>query len=276
MVIEVVFSDNSPLCQIRQMLEFIRRPTSERPCALVSELAAAPAAFKRVASNALAAGVGWVELTSGDSCLEELRHEFPGLLVTSVTTSEGAIGRLHAEQCRALLPWGGEVLYIEGHGLHSAVTSRRAAFEMGLAGTKLSIGKTLVADWTERTAKAVASRWMQKVSSYLKWPALVCAQNDSMAVGTRRACILQDVQWAGVPVIGCDGLPSGGQRYVREGVLVATVVKPTTAGRGVEVVSQVLKGGGWSPSAVIAPQSYPPVEELRPIAASGSCRLAGH
>ena len=100
--IEVAFADNSPVLQIKQIYSCINRPPEARPAAIVAELAGVPAGMSQVALAALAAHVGWVTLSPETLTLERLRLQFPGELVTSVTTDDEEVGRIHAAQCRAL------------------------------------------------------------------------------------------------------------------------------------------------------------------------------
>ena len=259
--IEVAYADNSPFMQIRQVLEYIERPLNIRPAAIAIELASAPAAFTQVAKSTLSAGVGWVELSSGGSASES-RHDFLGHLAASVVVDEEAIGALQAAQCRALLPNGGDVLYIEGPGVNTIVKARRAGLERGLQGSSMTIAKTLAADWTEEGAKAATLSWLQQASAIRIHPALVCSQNDAMAVGVQKAARTRHMDWAGVPALGCDGVPSVGQLYVKEGTLAATVIKPVTAGPAVEWIVRTLRGEESPRHLVLRPTAFPAVEVL--------------
>jgi len=260
--IEVAYADNSPAMQMRQVLEYVDRPLNLRPAAIAIELASAPAAFTQVAKSTLSAGVGWVELSSGASAVELLRREFPGHLVASVGVDETAIGELQAAQCRALLPNGGVILYVEGPSVNVIVKARRLALERCLEGSSITIGKSLAADWTEEGASQAAVAWLQQASVGRVQPALVCAQNDAMALGVRKVARAQHAGWAGVPMLGCDGVQSVGQRYVKEGILAATIIKPATAGPAVEWIVRTLGGQKLPRQVVLVPTSFPAVEEL--------------
>ena len=61
--IEIAFAGNSPFTQIQQVLAYVRRPLDTRPTAIIAELAGAAEAYTTVARSALAAGVGWVDLS---------------------------------------------------------------------------------------------------------------------------------------------------------------------------------------------------------------------
>jgi len=264
--IEVAFADNSPFVQIKQFFEYINRPPGARPAAIVAELAGLPAAFSRVARAALTSHIGWVELTSDlpreGSLARQLHAEHPDEIVASVAIDEKAIGRIHAEQCRTLLPRGGNILYLEGPGLSAAVRARRSALEEGLQGSGISIAKTLVADWTEHGSERVSVEWLDRHSTNSCAPSLVCSQNDAMAMGLRRVAVARHLAWARAPLLGCDGLPDGGQRYVRRGIMTATVVKPITSSFGVRLVSQALRREAIPTATVLEPMSFPGSENL--------------
>ncbi len=260
--LEVAYADNSPFMQIRQVLEYVERPLNTRPAAIAIELASAPSAFTQAARATVSAGIGWVELSSGASVVQSLHHEFPGHLVACVTADEEAIGQLHAAQCRALLPKGGTVLYVEGPSVNAIVKDRRLALENGLRGSLITIAKTIAADWTEEGAKCATIAWLRQASARRIHPDLVCSQNDAMAAGVQKAARAERVGWAGVPMLGCDGVPSVGQQYVKEGTLVATVIKPVTAGPAVDWVARSIRGETLPHHLVLRPTSFPAVQEL--------------
>ena len=134
--------------------------------------------------------------------------------------------------------------------------------EAELRGSRVSLVRTLSADWTEAGAEWAVSSWLGSEEGQEVRPHLVAAQNDAMAMGARKAMQAHRPGWASLPVTGCDGLPDGGQRYVREGLLAATVVKPTTAGQGVDLVARSLRGEPVPPFLVLPPRSFPSLEEL--------------
>jgi len=260
--LELAYADNNPFVQIRQVLEFIERPLNTRPAVIAIETASAPVGFNQAARAALAAGVGWIELSSGASIVETLRFDYPGQIVASVAADEEAIGMLQAQQCAVLLPTGGAILYVEGPTTNAVVSARRVALEKGLRKLSISITKTLAADWTEEGAKMAAIAWLQQASASRVRPDLICSQNDAMAMGVRSAASSLRVAWANIPMLGCDGVPSVGQRYVNEGLLSATVIKPATAGPAVEWMARKLRGENPPLHVVLQPESYPKVEAI--------------
>ncbi len=259
--VEVVFAENDPATQIRQLEGFIRLPPDERPAAFVIETVAA-VGFEKIARAALTARIGWVVVSSRAPYLETLHREFPGALVTSATIDEMEIGRIQGRQLLALLAAGGNVLYVEGPSMSAATIFRRRMAEQELKGSKVAIAHTVSGDWTAAGAEWAVSSWLGVDESREARFDLVAAQNDEMALGARAALSAQRPEWSG-PFTGCDGLVNGGQRYVREGQLAATVVKATTAGPGVELVTRSLRGEAVPPQVVLPPASFPPLEELK-------------
>jgi ABC-type sugar transport system substrate-binding protein len=72
---------------------------------------------------------------------------------------------------------------------------------------------------------------------------------------------------ARIPVAGCDGAPDIGQKMVRDGRLVATVVLPRVAGPAVDEIAALLaRGARPAPVIAHAATSFPPLGDLKPIA----------
>lgn len=258
--IELFFADNSAFSQIQQVLSLVKRPTDQRPTAIVIELVGGAEGYMSTARAALSAGIAWIEVSGLASSVPTLRSEFPERLVLAVTTPEQDIGRIHATQCRKILKEGGGILYIEGPSLQPEVKARRLGLEAGLLSSRIKIEKTLCGDWTDDSAERAMATFLDRPHDFM--PALVCAQNDEMALGIRRIATLRDPTWALIPYIGCDGLITGGQKFVREGLLTATVIKPVTTGVAVTLVASGLSGSARSHDITIAPESLPTIEQL--------------
>ena len=77
---------------------------------------------------------------------------------------------------------------------------------------------------------------------------MVQAQNDFLALGTRRA-IEQETSGSEresrtrVPFLRVDGLAKTGQTWVRQGSLTATVVVPPTSAQALEILVTAMRGG---------------------------------
>ncbi|MBN1607093.1 MAG: substrate-binding domain-containing protein [Polyangiaceae bacterium] len=260
--VDVDYADNSPFAQIQQILSLAKRPPELRPGAIVVELVGDTEGYKTAARAAVSGGMAWVEVSGLATSIPLLRYEFPERFVMSVTTKEEDIGRIHAAQCRALLPPDASILYIEGPSLQPEVKARRHGLEEGLRRTQITIGRTLAGDWTEESAERAMTTFLNRASGQRFMPALVCAQNDEMAVGARRVAVARDRAWARLPYLGCDGIPSGGQKYVKERLLAATVMKPITAGVAVVQAAHGMLRGTRPRDIALAPESVPALDAV--------------
>ncbi len=257
--VEVVYCKSDPMVQMNQIAKAIEAEPTRRPAAVVLQPVMV-AGLEALARSALRAGVGWITVDAA-FYLESIQREFPGKLVALVTSDNREIGRLQARLVRALLPRGGGVVYVEGPSLGAPTVSRREGFKEAMAGARPAVIKTLTGDWTEPSAEKAMSFWLRVGGKALR-PALVCAQNDHMAVGARKAVRALRPEWEDVLFTGCDGLPRGGQRLVREKVLAGTVIQPATTGASVELAARALQGEKVPPTTYLPPRIHPPIEEL--------------
>ena len=190
--------------------------------------------------------------------------------MTSLTHPE--VGRIRA----ALLPNGGNVLYIQGPTESLAAKQR----SMGMHETKpanLQV-KVIKGNWTEVSAYKAVSSWLRLSTS----PQMVCdaiaCQDDSMAIGARKAFReLPDSglreRWLSLPYMGCDGMPSTGQEWVKSGQLAATVVIPANTGQALEMLVRALQQGTMPPPRTMTvPLSFP---ELGALAKARAKRARG-
>jgi ribose transport system substrate-binding protein len=112
--------------------------------------------------------------------------------------------------------------------------------------------------------------WLKLTTSQKAIIDLIGAQDDSMAVGARKA--FQEIvnesereRWLKLPFTGCDGLPKTGQAWVRSGILTATVFAPANAGQAIDMLFAALSRGQEQPErALTAPSSVPPLAALKP------------
>jgi len=127
---------------------------------------------------------------------------------------------------------------------------------------------TLKGEWTEQSAQRAVRSWLKLATSQNMAADLVGAQDDSMAMGARKA--FQEIgnqheqkHWLRLPFTGCDGQPATGQAWVREGLLAATIYIPPFAGQAIEILAAAIKAGTQPPEhALTAPYSIPPLETL--------------
>jgi ABC-type sugar transport system substrate-binding protein len=257
--VEVAYCGADPAVQVRHVTEAVRRPPGERPAAIVLQPAAV-AGLEEAASAALAAGACWLSLDAA-VYLDRLRRAFPGRVTAAVTVDNREMGRLQARLFRALLPRGGKVLYLEGPSMFPTTLRRREGVQEGLRGSGVEIVKTLTGDWSEASGERAIAFWLRLSERKLR-PDLVGAQNDLMAAGARKAIQAIQPAWLDVPITGCDGVPGGGQRLVRERALAATVIQPPAAGAAVELAARALRGEAVPPITYLPLRTFPPIEQL--------------
>ena len=259
--VEVVFAESNPVLQIQQLFRQMSGPAASRPAAVVLE-PAANTGYEAAARTAVQAKIGWVTLNDRPAYLEALQREFPDTIAGAVVVDNDEVGRIQARIFRTLLPKGGRLVYLEGPSLNAAAIQRRRAMEEGLAGSKVELVKSLTADWSAIGAERSMSFWL-RLGAKSGRPDLIGSQNDEMALGASRALKAVKPEWASVLLTGCDGLPEGGQRLVREKVLAATVIAPAQAGPAVELLARALQGERLPPCTVLPCRSFPSLEELQ-------------
>lgn len=253
--VESVFAENNALVQIHQLFKYVHAPEGERPAALVVHSITGEG-LERVARNAVKAGIGWIVLNRRVPYVHELRSQRPDLPIAAVTPDQPEIGRIHARQMKALCPDGGLVLYVQGPADTSAAQDRLRTAQEALAGAPYQ-WKVVNGDWTEASGERAVAGWLRLKSAEGQRPVVIVAQNDAMARGARRAALAHHA-WKRLPVIGCDGLPEGGQKLVSAGELAATVVMPASAGPAVELVARWLADRKQPPAEVVlAPSPFP-------------------
>jgi len=263
--VEIVFADNDAVNQSTQLLKAIQSRES-RPDAIVVEPFGGTA-LPQVARAASAAGIGWAVLNRRPDYLADLRKAATAPMF-AVSSNHLEIGRIQGKQFAALLPRGGSVLYIEGPSQSSSAQER----ESGMLETKPSNieVKILKAHWTEESALRALRSWLKMATSQSASISLVGAQDDSMAMGARKA--FQEItneaersHWLSLPFTGCDGQAATGQAWVREKLLTATVHIPPLTGRAMEILAKANQDGVQpAEHAFTASFSIPPVESLVP------------
>ncbi len=261
--LHVVHAGNDGILQSQQLLAQIQSSTAPRPDAVIFEPAGSTA-LPHVAGAAAAAGIGWVVLNREAEYTAELRrlHHVP---VFSITSDHEEIGRIQGRQLMALLPGGGSVLYIQGPSENLAAKQRY----IGVLETKPETVhlRVLKARWTEASAYKAVSSWLRLSTARETQIDAVCAQDDSMAMGARRAfeeCPHKErEQWLRVPFLGCDGLPRTGQTWVRRNQLAATVFIPPNADQAIEMMVKAIETGVQPAERTFTvAQSIPAVETL--------------
>ena len=262
--IQLIYADNDSVKQSSQLLDFVQSRQS-RPDGILFEPLTSTG-LVRVAEAAVLAGIGWGVLNSDVDYLDRLRTLCPKVPVFEVTRDHTEIGRIQARQLAALLPKGGNVLYVQGPANNSAAVQRTAGLE-SLKQQNIHL-KLLRSQWTPESAQQAVTAWLRLSTSRSETIHAVCCQYDGIAMGARKAFeeafnIGDRERWLKLPFTGVDGLPAEGQAWVKQGILAATVVAPTTTQIAIELMAQGLeKGTQPAIRTLIDLKSYPTIEEL--------------
>jgi ribose transport system substrate-binding protein len=242
---EIIYADNDAISQSTQILKVVQASAENRPDAVVFE-----AVLNRDAAY-----------------LDELRKTSTAPIF-GVSSDHVEIGRLQGRQLAALLPKGGAVLYIQGPSENSAAKERTAGMQETKPANIQAV--MLKAQWTEESSLRAVRSWLKLTTSQKSTIDVVAAQDDSMAMGARKAFqeLTNEVErerWLRLPFIGCDGLPNTGQAWVRTGQLTATVFVPPNTGQAIEMIVDAIQNKKQPPVRVlVAPRSIPALNALTP------------
>jgi ribose transport system substrate-binding protein len=260
--LEIIYAGNDGIVQSQQLLSSIHSTNAPRPDAIIFEPAGSTA-HPQVARAAAGAGIGVALLNSTADYIAELRRIFHVPAFT-ITSNHEEVGRIQGQQLGALLPAGGIVLYIQGPSDSSAAKQRYT----GLLETKSESVqlRVLKAHWTEASAYKMVGSFLRLATSHQAHIEAVCAQDDSMAMGARKAfeeCSELWKQWEKMPFLGCDGLPKTGQEWVRRNLLTATIFIPPNADLAIEMMVKSIASGALPPERTFTiAKSFPAVEVL--------------
>lgn len=263
---QIIYAGNDAITQSTQLLQAIQASPQERPDAIIFEPVGSTA-LPQVARAAINAGIGWAVLNREATYISELRLMKKAPIFT-ISADHVEIGRIQGRQFAALLPKGGSILYIQGPSENSAAKDRTIGM-METKSDKIQV-TALKGQWTEESSQKAVRSWLKLTTSQKAMIDLIGAQDDSMAIGARKA--FQELssesdreRWLKLPYTGCDGLPKTGQAWVRSGLLAATVYSPPNTGLAIEMLVQNMQQGKELPErALVAPSSIPSLKELRP------------
>jgi ribose transport system substrate-binding protein len=260
--VKIIHANNEALAQSQQLLHYVQDSSVARPDAILFEPAGGTA-FPQVARAAAGAGIGWVVLNHEVDYIVELRRTCK-VPVFAISSDHEEVGKIQGLQFGALLPNGGSILYIEGPANSSAARERTVG--MNLTKPANIQVKSMRANWTEESAHKAVSSWMRLRTSQESHIDLVGAQDDSMAMGARKAFSeipeRERARWMKIPITGCDGMPKTGQAWVRNGTLAATIfIRPNTD-LAIEMLVEAFKGATMPERKVTAPESVPSLAEL--------------
>jgi ABC-type sugar transport system substrate-binding protein len=267
--VETLFTGESLAEHLGALRRLIVAP-ERRPLALLT-MAVRDHGLDKVVRESAAAGVHFVFLNAVEDDLDAVRREFPAVCVSTVCPDEVETGRVQGRQMRALVRAGRRVLYIQGSP--RSLTSRQrtagvleetagAPFEVVLAG----------GDWSPAFAARTVREWLRLAVGGRRPFDLVSCQNDHQAGGAIEAIAAagtesKQADFTRIPVAGCDGAPEIGQKMVRDGRLVATVVLPRVAGPAVDEIAAFLaRGERPAPVVTLPPTPFPALGDITPLA----------
>jgi ribose transport system substrate-binding protein len=262
--VQIIHAENDSVTQSQQLLKIIQSRSDSLPDGIIFEPVGGTA-LPQVARAAAMAGIAWVVLNRDAEYIPELRKAYrvPAFCITS---DHEEIGRIQGRQLAAILPNGGAVLYIQGPS--DSLAAKQRTFGMYETKPAEINVKLMKAQWTEASAHRTVSSWLRLSTSQQTHLDLVAAQDDSMAMGARKAFeeelnLTARERWLKLPYIGCDGLPNTGQVWVRRGLLTATIFVPPNAGKAVELLMESIQNGSLpAERSLIAPVSIPALDVL--------------
>jgi ABC-type sugar transport system substrate-binding protein len=263
--LEVTYAERNPVLQIQQIFRAVGRPPETRPEVVIVHSVSA-VGVENAARAAVQAGIGWMLLNEKTPYLEKLRRELPGPLVGCVYVDNEEVGRIQGRIAKALVPGGGRIVCVEGPSMSGTSQSRRKGLEAELSGSRVPISRWIPGDFTELGAERAVRTWARNATEDVRPAAIVC-QNDEMGAGAAAALQRHRPGWADIPITGCDGVPTCGQKLVAEKVLAATIVIPPRAGLAVEIAAKHLRHEPVPFASIVTPHALPTIREVASAAA---------
>ena len=267
LTLKIEYADNDAVNQTLQILKAIQAQPELRPSGVIVEPVGT--GMSQVAQAAVSAEIGWAVLNANADYLGKHRLHCDAPMFSLGSDNE-EVGRIQGKQINLLMPRAGCLLYVEGPSARDVVKKRTSGM---LAAKRADLQvKVIRGGWTELGAYHAVKSWLRLATSRELHVGMVGCQSDAMAVGARKAfdehpdhC--ERARFLGLPFTGCDGVSSKGQAWVRQGLLAATVVTPALAGLAIEMMAQSLRSGTQpAEQTLIAPKSYPAIEEMRSLA----------
>jgi len=159
--LQIVYAENDAINQSTHLLRAIQAPTQDRPDGIVFEPVGGTA-LPQVAKAAVTANIGWAVLNREATYIAELRRASKAPIFC-VSNDHVEIGRIQGRQFAALLPKGGNVLYVQGPSENSAAKDRT----QGMMSTKPANIQitTLKGQWTEESAMRSIRSWLKLSTS---------------------------------------------------------------------------------------------------------------
>jgi hypothetical protein len=277
LALEVFDAGHNAPKQAQDLVRFANQNPGVRLCALVIPEADATQDGSieddptyHLAVRILQKGVGLIILNHGrEPLVAALRAKFPALPVALVAIDNLEFGRMQGRQLRRLVSKGGTVLCVRGNPFDSACRDRTAGLAQELKDSGIVV-EEIDARWDADLAEPGVLKWISSpIRRHMPLSAVV-SQNDHMGQASRQA-LLRAAEDLGrpdlkqVPVIGGDGLPEFGLRWVAEGILTATVSVTLPGKPAVEQLARYWRNGAPLPGVTrLGVTSHPGLDALRP------------
>ena len=260
--LQILKAADDSITQSQQLLEIIQS-RADVPAAFIVEPVTATG-LRRVAEAAVSAGIGWVISNSDVDYVKDLRKTTK-VPVFIVTQGQFEIGRLQGKQFAALLPQGGNVLYLEGPSMSSVALQRREGMESARS-PKIAL-TTVRSKWSEDSAYLSAVAWLRLATSRAERFNLVAGQTHELALGARKAFQnmedqVQRQKWMDTPFLGI-GIAGQVKPLVHGHILDAAVVTSVTTDTALKLVVRALESQVQPPErTVVEVSSYPELEKV--------------
>jgi len=261
--VEVLQANDDAITQSQQILGIVQSAPEKRPTAFIVEPVTANA-LKRVAEEAVAAGIAWVVSNSEVDYVKTLRVNSKAPVFV-VTQGQFEIGRLQGKQMAALLPQGGNVLLIEGPSMSSVAKQRREGVETIRPAT-VQIA-TLRSKFSEESGFQSVAAWLKLATSKAERYDLVAGQTHELALGARKALLAiadeqQRRKWMAKKFLGI-GVANQVKPLVDKRTLTAAVVTSVTMQVAMSLLVRAIDTN--APVAechIVEVSSYPDLEKL--------------
>jgi len=261
--LRILQAGDDAITQSQQLLDIIQSRSQPLPDALVVE-PVTHTGLRRVAEAAVSAKIAWVISNTEVDYLQQLRKN-PQIPVFSVSQKQQDIGRLMGKQLSALLPSGGNVLYIQGPSTSAVAVQRHQGME---SAKPPSLQLTaLRSKWSEENSSQSVTAWLKLATSRPEKIHLVAGHTHELVLGARKAFqAIPDVplrnKWLSLPFLGM-GISSQVKPLVDGRILTAAVVTSLTMPRILEMLVHALETKTQPPDyTFVEAASYPPLEKL--------------
>ena len=262
--LELIHANDDAITQSQQLLRIIQSAPEDRPSAFIVEPVTA-AGLKRVAVEAVGAGVGWVVSNNEVDYVNQLRS-IGKAPVFIVTQGQFEIGRMQGRQIGALLPRGGSVMSIEGPSMSVVAKQRREGMESAKS-PNLQV-TSLRSKFSEEGARQSVQAWLTLATSRAEKFDLVAGQTHELALGAIKAFQMTDraeqkKKWEEIPFLGI-GVANQVKPLVHRKVLKAVVVTSATMHVALSLLARAIDAKASVPECtVVEVKSYPELEELQ-------------